>query len=751
MSRLNRRQRSILKLLTINILLLVLTLLWNNSSRQGEVAIAVAKSKQMMDMNLHAAPALDAQRVQQIALDDGRIHASGNGADLEFVNAVRMSHGEARYWQDVGCSGENCAHATFYDYGAGGTVEAVVNLERAAVVGHWTNSEARPAGSSHVMPKALAIAAADKSVQNILGDIGRADPAMVPMSGWLADDDCADQWCVDLTYHDPNGTGRIFHVFVNMQQERVARTFYTRSRPVRAAAKPVSQRNAYTDGCNEQYGWEVCWEMTADDGLNFRDATYNGDLIFSSAKIGQVEAWYPSWPGGYRDEIGFSASVPPFDDTRVEDLEDSFEVHQLFTEFTHWPNCICCYRYEQIIRFYEDGRLDFRFVSHGPGCDDLSIYRPFWRIDVDLDGPDNDSVWLWSEQSWSEALEEFETYPVVDDISPAGYKLATFDEGLHYRWTMEKTDPLGLDEAYFFLLQFDEAEGAGPITTGPGDTFIPPRQWIDGDALSTENIVLWYVPLLNSKKGGPYWCMPDPEPAFSPCDAVLHARPEGELRQPTVSELEETKPTLEPTSESAVSPTPTATPAPTVTPRPLDGTEPEEILLNAGCTSCHQIGSLGEAHKVGPNLSNIGSLDSETLHGQSLDDYLKQSILDPNAIVAANCPNGPCLPNIMPRDYAQRLSSRQVDLLVTYLLTQQNQQRVANDEETLFSALKPIAAATSSPFAPKAFPAPKNVTISPLNQPLTTSSAVFLLLVSLVLLLGLLLYFKDSADDTPST
>ena len=74
----------------------------------------------------------------------------------------------------------------------------------------------------------------------------------------------------------------------------------------------AAQRDAFTDGCHTAHNWSVCWEMTANDGINFTDATYNGQLIFSSAKIGQIEAWYPSWPGGYRDEIGFAATVPPF-------------------------------------------------------------------------------------------------------------------------------------------------------------------------------------------------------------------------------------------------------------------------------------------------------------------------------------------------------------------------------------------------------------------------------------------------------
>ena len=459
MSSLNRRQRGILKLIGINIFLLLIAVLWQTQSRTATVAVAVAKGKQMMDMNLAAAPALEAASAERIALLDPSLARLEAGDDLEFVDAVRLSAGEARYWQDQGCAENNCAHVLFYDLAQGGSVEAVVDLASGRPLASWTNQQARPGGSTHVLPQAMAIAAADEQVRTTLGEIGEADPAMVPMSSWLGDDACREEWCVDLTFHDPNGSGRIYHVFVNMEREEVARTFYTRGREERSAAKPVAQRDAFSDDCNEQYGWQVCWEMTANDGVNFIDATYQGQLVFSSAKIGQVEAWYPSWPGGYRDEIGFSATVPPFGDTLVTDLGDGFEVRQMFTEFTRWPNCICCYRYEEIIRFFGDGRLEFAFISHGPGCDDLSVYRPFWRIDVDLDGPDNDRVWLWDESAWLEQPVEFEAHPLVDTISPDGHNLATFDGDLHYRWAMEESDPLGLDEGYLFLLRYADNEG----------------------------------------------------------------------------------------------------------------------------------------------------------------------------------------------------------------------------------------------------------------------------------------------------
>lgn len=737
MNRDKRRQRVLISLISVNIILLSLALVWRWQANQtSSVQVAVAKGKSMLDMNLAAAPALDIDHVQSIAFADATFNNLIADLEIEFVNAALLSQGEARQWQADDCHDNNCAHTTFYNYTDGGTLEAVINLDDEVIVSSWQNVYARPGGSTHIVEKAVEIAAQDAQVLATLGDIGAADPAMVPMSGWLADDACRDEWCVDLTFMDPHGSGRIYHVFVNMEQEKVARTFYTRGRPDRVAAKPVSQRNAYTDDCHEQYGWEICWEMTAHDGVNFQDATYEGKLIFSSAKIGQVEAWYPSWPGGYRDEIGFAASVPPFDDTIVTDLGDGFEIRQMFTEFTHWPNCICCYRYEQVVQLYEDGRFDFRFVSHGPGCDDLSIYRPFWRIDIDLDGPDNDNVWLWTSPRWTESTEEFETYPFVDDVSPDGYKLSTSDGDLSYRWTIDKTDPLGLDEAYLFGLQFKEGEGDGPIVTGPGDTFIPPRQWVDGDSLSGENVVLWYVPLLNTRMGGPWWCQPDPEPDFSPCEAVLHAIPAGELTQPDPAEIA----TLAPTPDSLATPlgaataTPIPTPAPTATPRPLEGETAEEIMLNAGCTSCHKIGELGEGHKVGPDLSGIGLIAQKRVSGMSAAEYVRTSIIDPNAFISPDCPNGPCMPNIMPRDYETRLSTEQISMLVTYLLDLKE----AVDPEVIGEAT-----VENIQTAPKNVVPSGKTAVPQQAGPLTPILAVQILFLTLVFFVSLFIFIRS--------
>ena len=735
MKNLNRLQHIIRRIIFINIALLAASLVWYLAAPAASgVAVAVAKSKQMMDMNLMAELSFNVDTLQAVTLANPALADLLADKAYQFVNAVPLSRGEARPWQAAGCEQATCAHVTYYNYSDGGTINSIVNLQTGAVVGGWSDTAARPGGSTHILDKAVAIAAAAAEVQSVLGDIGAVDPAMVPMSGWLADDACRDDWCVDLSYHDPVGSGRIVHVFVNMEQDKVARIFYTRGRPDRSPAAALPPQQPYSDGCLEQYGWNVCWEMTANDGVNFRDATFQGKVIFASVKIGQIEAWYPSWPGGYRDEVGFAASVPPFGGTHINDLGDSVEVRQLFTEFTHWPNCICCYRYEEIIHFYADGSFELRFVSHGPGCDDLSVYRPFWRIDLDLNGPDNDNVWVWQENQWVEAVSEQEIFPFVDDLSPDGNKVATFDGELSYRWQMARTDPLGLDENRFFILQKKEGEGDGPIITGPGDTFQPPRQWVDGDPVSGHDVVFWYVPLLKSKKGGPWWCAPDPEPDFSPCEAILRIETSGELRQPTAEELAEVEAQVTPTIPAE----PTAVPAPTPTPRPIQGEGAEEIMLNSGCGACHLIGSMGEGHKVGPDLSAIGAIAGDRSPGMSAEDYLRQSIEEPNVFIVADCPNGPCIANIMPRDYTTRLSQGQIEIVVAYLLT-------LTEVETDLTVIGEDGVASGPAPAPKAFPAPKMVNDRTERE--TAVLAVQILLVTLIFFLSLFRLLKFPAKD----
>lgn len=665
-------------------------LFWQEPARPLQVA--VAKGGRMLEMSDVLDSAANQSALRELALSEEGVKNALGEQGYGFLYAYRLGTVESRAWHDRGCTEDACAQVTFYDFESGGTLEVVVNSDDNKIIDFWRNPDARPGASPYIIPRAMAVLAADNVVRSLLGDVRSAEPMMVPMSTWMLAGECQEDWCVDLTFMSPDGSGEILHTLVNMEKEKVSRVYYTRGRPDRIYKRPAAQQANFNNGCHEQLGWNVCWEMTAHDGINFYDATFDGKPIFSSAKISQVEVYYPSWPGGYRDEIGYSSSVPPYFGTHIREFDGGFEVSQLYTEFLRWPNCICCYRYEQIIRFYADGTFEPDFISHGPGCDDISEYRPFWRIDLDFGGQPVTEVQVWDEGHWTEAETEF-SVPLFEGQSPGDglVYFATSEENTI--WKPLETDPIGEDDGRLIVLRENEGEGDGPVAAGPADTFWPPARWLNDESLVDQELVVWYIPILHTKKGEPWWCMPDPEPDFSPCNALSRVEPAGDLILPQAPEFEATT-SVEATAE--VEPTSTITAAPTRTPVHVSGTDAISIIQGSGCGSCHVIGVLGQPGKVGPDLSNIGNTAGRRIPGVSAEQYIRQSILDPGAFIAPECPDGPCLDGIMPRMYAQSLSPEQQETLVDFLLEQKIDLEI-QDRLTAEGVPSSIGEATSRP------------------------------------------------------
>ena len=77
------------------------------------------------------------------------------------------------------------------------------------------------------------------------------------------------------------------------------------------------------------------------------------------------------------------------------------------------------------------------------------------------------------------------------------------------------------------------------------------------------------------------------------------------------------------------------------------------IGSQAGCITCHSLDA--GVVIVGPSMDGIGNRG---------EDYLKESILDPDAQLVDGFPAG-----TMPQVWGDELTSEQVDQLVAYLLT----------------------------------------------------------------------------------
>ncbi len=94
---------------------------------------------------------------------------------------------------------------------------------------------------------------------------------------------------------------------------------------------------------------------------------------------------------------------------------------------------------------------------------------------------------------------------------------------------------------------------------------------------------------------------------------------------------------------------------PNATPTPVPGNTPEErgknLFTGMGCVGCHMVNGQGGA--VGPDLTQVYSKG---------EDYIHQSIVQPNAVVVEGFQ-----PNIMPQNFAQRMSEENISDIIAYL------------------------------------------------------------------------------------
>lgn len=91
-----------------------------------------------------------------------------------------------------------------------------------------------------------------------------------------------------------------------------------------------------------------------------------------------------------------------------------------------------------------------------------------------------------------------------------------------------------------------------------------------------------------------------------------------------------------------------APPAPAT---PASAATAEEALAKYGCTACHAMQS--KETLVGPGLADVG--------GRLTPEQLRESIIDPNAVVAEG------FPPAMPADFADKMTVKELEMIVSHL------------------------------------------------------------------------------------
>jgi mono/diheme cytochrome c family protein len=86
----------------------------------------------------------------------------------------------------------------------------------------------------------------------------------------------------------------------------------------------------------------------------------------------------------------------------------------------------------------------------------------------------------------------------------------------------------------------------------------------------------------------------------------------------------------------------------------------DQIFTAAGCGACHTLSKANASGTIGPNLNELAQVAGE--QGGSPEEFVRESIVDPDAVVADGFQSG-----VMPA-FEGRLTDEQLQALVRYLL-----------------------------------------------------------------------------------
>ncbi len=85
-----------------------------------------------------------------------------------------------------------------------------------------------------------------------------------------------------------------------------------------------------------------------------------------------------------------------------------------------------------------------------------------------------------------------------------------------------------------------------------------------------------------------------------------------------------------------------------------------ETIFKSQCSSCHS--ATRDNVLVGPSMVGIAKRAGTEIKGMDAYDYLKQSILEPDAYLKED------FPNVMPQTYSNILSGEDLNAVIQYLL-----------------------------------------------------------------------------------
>jgi mono/diheme cytochrome c family protein len=88
-----------------------------------------------------------------------------------------------------------------------------------------------------------------------------------------------------------------------------------------------------------------------------------------------------------------------------------------------------------------------------------------------------------------------------------------------------------------------------------------------------------------------------------------------------------------------------------------------QVFISSGCGGCHTVEGISTG-TAGPNLTKIGEVAATRQPGSSAEQYLRESIVNPAAVVVEG------YQPIMPGTFGQTLNQQQMEDVIAFLLAQ---------------------------------------------------------------------------------
>lgn len=240
----------------------------------------------------------------------------------------------------------------------------------------------------------------------------------------------------------------------------------------------------------ELCNWKVHWRVSESAGIQVYLADFEGHRVLWEGSLPYVIVDHQAPDVDLSETEDQALQHGPFwlplgartllEPVRTNEFRGGFEIA---ADFVAGP-----FRYTQLWRFHEDGRIGPWLTIYGDGLHDGHTYHPHWRFDFDIDGSCCDTLSVRENGAWTRVSSEG-WFPASGNPSE-GPLWAQRDEETGAQVSLR---PHSREDAELYALRYHVGEWP-PFTPhgGPGGQPFP-AAYVGDEPLEGEDVTLWYV------------------------------------------------------------------------------------------------------------------------------------------------------------------------------------------------------------------------------------------------------------------